>query len=143
MRLARGMESSTAAAREAGDCSCAKRKVHANVQEKAVSKERKCVVLRAFIGKSITGSDVRGHGRDGGSATKGTKLHAGKRDYRKLALRNFWRKSSPSILITRHISCRRERMRSPMRSPRVSLRVAALAADRAPFAPAAGCCWRI
>src|SRR5271168_3415668 len=59
------------------------------------------------------------------------------RTYRKLALRNFCRKSSPSILITRHISCRRDRMRSPMRSPRVSERVAARAAEIAPFAPAA------
>ena len=38
--------------------------------------------------------------------------------YRKLALRNFWRKSVPSRVTMRHISCRRERMRSPMRSPK-------------------------
>jgi hypothetical protein len=57
--------------------------------------------------------------------------------YRKLALRNFCRKSSPSILITRHISCRRDRMRSPMRSPSVSARVAARTGETEPLAPAA------
>src|SRR5207302_10939985 len=63
---------------------------------------------------------------------------AGVRNYRKLALRNFWRKSVPSIVTTRHISCNRERMRSPIRSPSVSLRLAALAGDNETATAAAG-----
>src|SRR5882762_6829266 len=44
--------------------------------------------------------------------------------YRKLALFMVWRKSAPRSSTTRHISCRRERIRSPIRSPRVSPAVA-------------------
>jgi hypothetical protein len=65
-------------------------------------------------------------------------LVRGKTIYRKLALRNFWRKSDPSRLTMRHISCSRERMRSPMRSPRVSPRVAARTGEIDADAPAAG-----
>ncbi len=45
--------------------------------------------------------------------------------YPKFARFIFWRKSSPCISTTTHISCSRERMRSPMRSPSVSSRTAA------------------
>ena len=49
--------------------------------------------------------------------------------YAKLARFTFWRKSSPCISTTTHISCSRERMRSPIRSPSVSSRIAARAAS--------------
>ncbi len=58
--------------------------------------------------------------------------------HRKLALLNVCRKSWPSILMILHISWRRERMRSPIRSPRVSERAARWARENseAGFAPA-------
>ena len=47
-----------------------------------------------------------------------------------------WRKSSPFISTPTHISARRERMRSPMRSPRVCSRAARSTSESPP--PAAG-----
>src|SRR5208283_5489288 len=56
----------------------------------------------------------------------------------KLALLNFCRKSGPSIFTMRHISCNRERIRSPIRSPSVSSRAAARAGESDRATPAAG-----
>ena len=47
-----------------------------------------------------------------------------KTDHAKLARLMDWRKSAPFISTEMHISARRERMRSPMRSPRVCSRAA-------------------
>ena len=52
--------------------------------------------------------------------------------YAKDARLIFWRKSSPCISTTRHISCSRERIRSPIRSPSVSSRIEARSC---PFEP--------
>jgi hypothetical protein len=54
----------------------------------------------------------------------------------KLARLTFWRKSSPCISTTTHISCSLDRMRSPIRSPRVSSRMEARAPDSIPSGPA-------
>lgn len=66
---------------------------------------------------------------------RGPENKPGNSCYWKLARRTVCRKSCPSIRIETHISWSRERIRSPIRSPSVSSRMARTAAERCVCGP--------
>lgn len=68
-------------------------------------------------------SDRRSHGRSIFTRDPALNGKYSPRPQAKLARLTFWRKSSPCISTTTHISCSRDRILSPMRSPRVSSRI--------------------